>query len=106
MVSGEREEEIGLSFTVSIPQIGDDDTVEEIDAFLAGLEGRVLVLGIIDDKAMALRVGGYRAEGQKPLVRERNPDNPGEDFARTHYNSMTFEFEREDEAREFHERFS
>ena len=94
-----------MSYTVSIPQIGDDKTVDEIDDFLAGLEGRVLVLGIIDDKAMALRVGGYRAEAQKPLVRQTDPDNPGENFERTHYNSMTFEFEREDEAREFHERF-
>ncbi len=94
-----------MSYTVSILQIGNDETVDEIDGFLAGLKGCVQVLGSIDDKAMALRVGGYRAEGQKPLVKERNPNNPGEDFARTHYSSMTFEFERGDEARKCHERF-
>lgn len=94
-----------MNITVSVPQIGDDDTVGEIDAFLAGLAGRVEVLGILDDTALTLRVGGYRVEGQKPLVREHDWDNPGNDFRRTHYNSMTLVFEREDEAREFHERF-
>ena len=38
-------------------------------------------------------------------VREHDPDRPDEDFKRTHYNSMTFQFELADEAREFHERF-
>ena len=93
------------SLTVSMPQIADDGTVEEIDAFLASLTGWVRVYGNIEDRKMALRVGGYRSQGLEPIVRDVDPDAPGERFERTHYNSMTFEFEREDEAREFHERF-
>lgn len=92
--------------TVSIPQIGDDETVADIDAFLSGLEGWVLVYGNIDDRRMGLRVGGYRVEGQKPLIRVPDPDWPSDDFQRTQFNSMIFSFERESEAVEFHERFS
>ena len=91
--------------TVSIPQIDDDETLEAIDAFLRQLDGWVKVYGIIDDASMALRVGGYRVEGQKPIVRDHCRDRPEDDFRRTHFNSMTFEFERDGEAREFHERF-
>ena len=91
--------------TVSTPQIADDETVEAIDTFLSDLDGWVLVYGNIDDKRMALRVGGYRLEGHEPLLRDHDPDRAGDDFERTHFNSMTFEFEREDEAHEFHERF-
>lgn len=91
--------------TVSIPQIDDDETLEAIDASLSQLRGWVKVYGIIDDTSMALRVGGYRVEGQKPIVRDHDPDRPENDFLRTHFNSMTFEFERDAEACEFHERF-
>ena len=93
------------SSNVSIPQVADGETVEAINAFLLRLHGWVLVYGNIEDKSMGLRVGGYRRDGQQPLVRDHDPDRTGEDFERTHYNSMTFEFEREDVAREFHERF-
>lgn len=91
--------------TVTIPQIGDDETLEAIDAYLSQLQGWVRIYGIIDDDRMALRVGGYRVEGYKPIFREHDPDRPEDDFQRTHFNSMTFEFEREAEASEFHERF-
>ncbi|MGQ3177816.1 MAG: hypothetical protein ACT6SC_09495 [Blastomonas fulva] len=93
------------SLKVSIPQVADDETVEAIDAFLSYLHGWVLVYGNIEDKSMGLSVGGYRKDGQEPLVRDHDPDRPDKDFKRTHYNSITFEFEREEEAREFHERF-
>lgn len=92
--------------SVSIPQIADDETVEDIDTFLSSLEGWVLVYGIIDDRGMALRVGGYRVERQKPLIRDQDPDQPDDDFKRTDFNSMTFSFERKNEVLEFHERFS
>jgi len=91
--------------TVIIPQIGDDETLEAIDRYLSQLRGWVRVYGIIDDARMALRVGGYGVEGVKPILREHDPDRPEDDFQRTRFNSMTFEFEREAEAREFHERF-
>lgn len=91
--------------TVTIPQIEDEETLEAIDAFLASLEGRVLAFGNLEGRRIALRVGGYRADGQRPLLRDHDPDRTGDDFERTHFNSMTFEFERENEAREFHERF-
>lgn len=93
------------SLKVTIPQIADDEAVERIDEFLSGLDGWVVVNGNIEDKALGLRVAGYRLKGQKPLDRAPDPEQPGDDFERTHFNSMTFEFERESEAREFHERF-
>lgn len=91
--------------SVTIPQIDDDETVEQIDGFLTALTGWVLVFGNIDDKRMALRVGGYRCPDQKPLVRGPDPNETGDDFVRTHYSSMTFQFEREAEAHDFFERF-
>lgn len=90
---------------VTIPQIPDDQTLEAIDAFVTQLNGWVLVYGIIDDDRLALRVGGYRVAGQKPILRDHDPERPEQDFRRTHFNSMTFEFEHFAEALEFHERF-
>ena len=90
---------------ITITQIGDDETVEAIDAFLSGLEGWVLLYGNMHREGMALRLAGYRRETQRPLLREHDPDRPGDDFVRTHYNSMTFDFKRADEAQAFGERF-
>lgn len=63
------------------------------------------VYGNMADKSMALRVGGYRRDSQKLLVRDHDPDQPDQDFKCTHNNSITFEFEREEKECEFHERF-
>ena len=91
---------------ISIIQINGDGNVVEIGGPHLSLELQTSVYGNIDDRRMALRVGGYRVEGQKPLIRDQDPGQPDDDFKRTHFNSMTFSFERESEAIEFHERFS
>lgn len=91
--------------TVTMPPIADDATVEDVDAHLSGLQGWVRVHGNVDDRASAAPIAGYRVEGLKPL-RRRGGDPHDEGFDPTRFTSMTFLFEREDEAMEFHERFS
>lgn len=96
---------------ITRPQIGDDETVKQIDEFLGGGKGWVRVRGDINDLKMGLIVAGYRCADLKPLVPAAD-DGLAEDdgrpenvFDRTKFNSMTFEFELPSEADEFNDRF-
>ena len=89
------------NLTGTIPQIADGESVAKIDAFLTGLIAWMLVFENIANRRMALRVGGYGVEGQKPLLRDPNPDERSEGFERDRYNSMTIDFESEDALRAF-----
>ncbi len=83
---------------VALRRIDDVEAWKNIDAGLADYVGSVRVFGFdAEHEGMAFRAGGYRLDGQKGLLAQRETMHVMPRF----WEQTLFVFERQDEARHF-----